>query len=87
MIKFTAKGDGRQLVGLGITEENVKRLREGLPILVRLKDLDIQGDIEITIFYGHDEAAIYNLLAEHQFIGPKTKVKGQVPVDNDLKRN
>jgi len=54
LIKFTSIGEKSTLVGLGISEENVKRLKEGMPIFIKGKDLGFDW-LEIVIFYGRDE--------------------------------
>ena len=55
MIKFSGKNrDGRLVFGFGISEENVKRLKDDNPILINLEDLsDVVGDV--VIFYGETE--------------------------------
>ena len=55
MIKFKAVKEGVTLVGLGISERNVEYLKDAHPIVVKLKDLGIDRDIEIMIFYGATE--------------------------------
>lgn len=45
----------------GITYENVKRLKQGKPIKISMKELGL-GDKEIFIMYGKDEQAIANEL-------------------------
>lgn len=54
LIKFTSTGKNRTLIGLGITEGNVKRLKEAQPILVNGSELGFDW-LEILIFYGRDE--------------------------------
>jgi hypothetical protein len=57
MVKFKATGD-RNLIGLGLSEENVKRLKEGMPIFIEKEKLEIPFDI--LIFYGKTEKDIEN---------------------------
>jgi len=65
MIKFKAEdGAGRPIVGLGLSEENVKRLKDGQPILVKLSDLGM-GDTVITIFYGKTEVEMEAEVRKH----------------------
>lgn len=45
--------DGKKLIGLGIDEENVSRLRDGKPIVVNGEPFGFDG--EILIFYGKDK--------------------------------
>jgi hypothetical protein len=75
VIKFKAQGNGRTLVGLGITDENIKRLRQGMPIIVRLADVGVPGGIEVTIFWGETETAIRKDLQKHGLIGPETEIR------------
>lgn len=46
---------------LGITEENIKLLKEGKPVRVKLKEMNMP-DIEVVILYGKTEQDIYNEL-------------------------
>ena len=74
MIKYTANlPPDRVLVGLGLDKENVRRLQAGQPILVRLAEMGIPGDIEILIHYGESVSDIFRELEE--MIGPETKVQ------------
>jgi hypothetical protein len=58
MIKFLVNAkNGTQLVGLGLSEGNVKKLRAGQPILLHLDELGIEG-IDVLIHYGETEDAI-----------------------------
>lgn len=70
MIKF--KGDGKTgpIVGLGISEGNVERLKAGKPISINLKDLGLP-DTTILIWYGVDEADCKRQI--EGLIGPDTK--------------
>jgi len=73
MIKFTAnRPDGKILIGLGLSDENIKRLREGKPMLVNLADLGITLNAEIFIFTGKDEQSMKKDLSKH--IRPDTVV-------------
>lgn len=60
MIRFVGDLDGgnRKLIGLGLSEENIKRLRKGEPILVRGDEIGF-SDMDITIFYGETEEVMY----------------------------
>lgn len=58
MIKFVStKPNGTKLVGMGLSEENVKRLKEGKPISFNLDELGFEG-LEGLIFYGETEESI-----------------------------
>lgn len=75
MIKFTASGDGLVLVGLGLEEGNLERMRAGNPVRVRLSDLGFVGAVgavQIVIFAGTDARSMAKDLK--QFIGPDTVV-------------
>lgn len=61
MIKFQGTGlNGLPVVGFGLSEANVQRLKEGLPILIDAKDtqelLGVQA--QIVIFYGKTEESM-----------------------------
>lgn len=62
MIKFTGDRDGKTLVGLGISEGNVAKLKEGKPILVHLDEMIPGSNIDILIFYGETEQSMYQEL-------------------------
>lgn len=62
MIKATARGaDGRQLVVLGITDKNIEKMREGLPIHVLGEEVGVPG-CTLYIITGKDEAALTKTL-------------------------
>jgi hypothetical protein len=72
MIKFTLRAaDGTPVVGLGLSEENWRRLRGGKPIVVKLREL-LDSNIEILLIGGEDETAMTAQLAP--FITPETVV-------------
>lgn len=73
MVKFKAEGKGgRPLYGLGLTEENVKRLVAGNPIHIHGEQMGF-GAQDLMIFFGKDEEAIKKDLSE--FIGTETEVR------------
>lgn len=75
MVKFTVSGSGGIVIGLGLEDENVRRMQAGQPIRVKLSDLGFTGaagSIQIMIFTGKDAAAIHAMLAP--MIGPDTVV-------------
>ncbi len=84
MIKFIAdsgKG-GRFIIGFGLSEENLVRLRAGQPICIKLSEMGCKvvhdnntHDAEILIHYGKTETDIAREFAAVGLIGPKTKVK------------
>lgn len=75
MVKFTASGPDVILVGLGLEEGNITRMRAGQPVRVRLSDLGFVGalgSVQVVIFVGSDAEVMKRDLA--QFIGPETVV-------------
>ena len=73
MMKFTARlGKGGFLLGLGLTAENVKRLKSGQPIHVFCQDVHLPWQGEILIMYGETEAAMVDELSAN--MGPGTIV-------------
>lgn len=69
MIKAkSTKGD----MVLGISEENVKRLKEGQPIKFNMKEI-LGIDADCVIMYGETERHIMHDLE----IGPSTKINFQ----------
>jgi len=62
MIKFTAKtGDGRDLIMIGLSELNIEKLKQGMPIAIEGKDLGMPT-LMVSIFYGKTEKDMYNEL-------------------------
>lgn len=76
MVKATAMmADGRALIVMGISEENVKRLKNGQPIYFDPATLKIAPGTAvgaITLFYGKDEGELARTI--HTLIGPRTDV-------------
>ena len=65
MIKFigdSRENKGHKLVGLGISEGNVIKLKEGKPILVKLNEMIPDCNIDVLIFYGKTEQELYMLI-------------------------
>ena len=74
MIKFRGTGrDGRTAIGLGITDRNIEKLREGNPIHIFGEELGMPG-FEILLMTGTDEQAITTELRES---GLEFEVTGQ----------
>lgn len=61
MIK--AKFNNGDLV-FGISAENVKRLKEGQPIVINLKDMGLE-DRKVLITYGETEDDIFKEMLDH----------------------
>lgn len=78
MVKFTAAGPDGPIIGLGISEGNVERLKAGQPILVDLKTMGFQEG-SIMIFYGESNAAMFQELKAR--VGPHTLIIGEENVN------
>jgi hypothetical protein len=73
MIKSLMNGkNGAKIVMLGISEENVKRMKAGDPMYLHLDELGIEG-IDVLIHYGTTEEAIITDLQDKGLI-PDDKV-------------
>lgn len=72
MIKLVMRKRGRPIVGLGLSDENVKRLTTGQPIVLNLKELGL-SNIDLFIFHGATEADMRGDLIKHGFITEETK--------------
>lgn len=71
MVKFKAnQADGRPIVGLGLTEENIRRLQSDQPIYIKSEDLGMKG-FDIMIFSGKTEKTMEADL--RPFMGRNTK--------------
>lgn len=58
MIKFTTTtADNRKLLGLGLSHENLKRLKDNQPIRFKGEPLGLEG-IDILIFAGKTETSM-----------------------------
>jgi hypothetical protein len=77
VIKFVGAkpGDGRTVVGLGLSAENLRRLQQDKPIVVELRELGFAGPPHLVlIFAGDTEEAMTERLRELGAIGPDTKM-------------
>lgn len=83
MIKFRSSDKHRELVGLGITEDNLREMKKGYPVLVKFRDLEMDTNIEVCIFYGENEKALFKVLKDAGLIGGDTKINGEIPVATD----
>jgi hypothetical protein len=81
MIKASARGaDGRHILVLGLTAENIRRLTVGDPIAFDTAALHIPPDQTIgrvMVFYCQDEAEGARVL--RTLIGPQTRVDVEPP--------
>lgn len=65
MIKFAKKlPEGRHLVGLGISNANLARLKKDEPIVFPCKDVDIEGGLCLIVYDSADFRANESKLAE-----------------------
>lgn len=57
MIKFGGTHLGKKLIGIGLSEGNLQRLKEGMPILVNSEDFEKLSGVEayLLILYGKTE--------------------------------
>lgn len=75
MIKFSSsRGKNGFLIGFGLSEENIKRLKEGQPICVDMTEIGF-SEGSALIFYGETEEAMALQSQEAGFITPDTKIK------------
>ena len=75
MIKFKGTRDGKPLYGFGLSEGNLQKLRQDMPIVVELEQLGLTGSL--VIFYGKTESEIYKMMKDGGLIGPDTKMHEQ----------
>lgn len=62
MIKFLVDGkNGVKLIGLGLSEGNIKRLKAGDSVYIHLDELGFEG-LDLTIIYGKTEKSIVDVL-------------------------
>lgn len=73
MIKFKATNSTNDnvVLGFGLAEENIERLRDRQPIRVDLAEMGYPG-LEILVFYGRDMGDLYGTVAP--LIGPDTHI-------------
>jgi len=73
MIKFLAgpEGEERRILGLGLSEENWRRLRMDRPILIDLTELGFTGPTtQLLIIAGETEDSIIADLRRRDLISP-----------------
>ena len=67
MITFSGKNNrGRPLLGFGLSEKNLEKLREGLPIHLHADEMGFAGDV--LIFYGKTEDDLAKQMIEGGFV-------------------
>lgn len=58
MVRFKAQGqDGRILIGIGLSNKNIKNLKKGQPILFSLEDFGYENT-DMTIVAGETEETL-----------------------------
>lgn len=68
-----AKAD--KMIILGLSDENIKRLKQNQPIKFNLKEFGMQ-DMDVLIFNGKDEFTMKKMMFEAGLINPdKTQIK------------
>ena len=69
----TENPSGRRFIILGLTRENVKRLTEGQPILVRAEShAGFPSELVVSIFFGETERQLTDQI--QPFVSEATKV-------------
>jgi hypothetical protein len=63
MLKMKAKTDNGDIVIFGLSNENIKRMKQNKPMLIDLKELGIPG-VKIMIFTGETEDKMFEDLKE-----------------------
>jgi hypothetical protein len=79
MIKFLGPNGikGVPVIGLGIDEENVRRLKEGMPILIDPEEVEKLFGVkaEILIFYGTTRQSMIQDLKEAEILPLDLKIE------------
>jgi len=52
----TTTGEGRRLIGLGLSAANLERLREKKPVHFHLDELGLPWNLDLLVFYGETES-------------------------------
>lgn len=85
MIRFKGSKGDRTVIGLGITEGNIERLKLGEPIYVTSESVELDQKIDFCIFYGKDIAQLNKMmepaLAKDAKITIDPLLKAGVPED------
>jgi hypothetical protein len=73
MIKFkAASSSGREILGFGLTEQNIQQLKKGNPVFVMGPEMGLPFDV--TIIYGKDEQTMAADLRKAGLIDPEKTV-------------
>jgi hypothetical protein len=73
MIKFQAHRGTTKVIGFGLSDMNIQRLREGKPIYIKGEDWDVEFDV--TIFWGRTEDDIAAELEKHGMVDKNTVIR------------
>jgi hypothetical protein len=69
MIQFSGSdNDGKRFIGIGLSAENVRRIREGDPAVVDLTPHGFAG-AEVVIFYGRTEQEMEAMVRQRFVVG------------------
>ncbi len=84
MIKFIATNErtGRRLLGFGLSEGNLQRLRNDEPIHVDVSKMHEDLDVDLMIFYGKTEQEMADMLKEHGLVTPETLIHVDPTLEN-----
>lgn len=68
MIKFLGEGDGRPMLGFGLSRKNCEKLLEGKPIFIDLKVMLMNSKVDVNdatvlLFGGEDESSMQETIA------------------------
>lgn len=74
MIKFFGDHDKRPTVGLGFSFENLELLRQGKPVMIDLKEMNIGYDLKILVFADESEGVMIE----------RFKKAGRLPQDLEM---
>lgn len=79
MIKALARdtGDGRPLYLFGLSEGNLHRLREGMPIRIDIGEMGGPWEGTVAIVYGRTEQDIAQSLRDLGLVDESTAVHGE----------
>lgn len=83
MLRASAQGSKGPVVICGITDGNIERLKNGMPILADLNSFGVNLPGQLTILYGPTEADLELTLAAGGRIGPDTVRTADPRVDQE----
>jgi hypothetical protein len=72
MIKWRTNIAGQETVGIGLTVENVAKLRRGYPVIVKGHEIGL--DFDILIHYGLNEQTMLKDLQEAGMVTEQTTI-------------